>query len=193
MASSATHEKVGTFLRKNLSTPVWEKLRCQNRMILLQAAWFRGSSPTDFVVLVDYASERMTLRTTLLHLLAFAAVASALLPTARPYTTPIRAFRAGQPLLAEPAAQAQGVDECIVEAENALELSACADTSTPSSAPTASAGTAESGVAISEESKRSALMGAAESLQECLSEAEGGAEVEECEMDYDELVSGPGN
>ena len=33
----------------------------------------------------------------------------------------------------------------------------------------------------------------AESLQECLSEAEGGAEVEECEMDYDELVSGPGN
>ena len=134
----------------------------------------------------------MTLRT-LAQLLAFAAVASALLATARPYTTPIRAFRAGQPLLAEPAAQAQGVDECIVEAENALELSACADTSTPSSAPTASAGTAESGVAISEESKRSALMGAAESLQECLSEAEGGAEVEECEMDYDELVSGPGN
>jgi hypothetical protein len=146
--------------------------------------------PTDFVG-NPTASARMTLRT--LALLAFAAVASALLPMARPYTTPIRAFRAGQPLLAEPAAQAQGVDECIVDAENAQELSACADTSTPSSAPTASAGTADSGVAISEESKRSALMGAAESLQECLSEAEDGAEAQECELDYDELVSGPGN
>lgn len=133
----------------------------------------------------------MTLRT--LALVAFAAVASALLPRAQPYTTPSRAFRAGQPLLAEPAAQAQGVDECIVDAENAIELSACADTSTPSSAPTASAGPTDSGVATSEESKRSALMGGAESLQACLSEAESGAEVEECEMDYDKLVSGPGN
>ena len=123
------------------------------------AAWFLPHPPISSCSWIT-PSERMTLRT-LLHLLAFAAVASALLPTARPYTTLIRAFRAGQPLLAEPAAQAQGVDECIVEAENAVELSACADTSTPSSAPTASAGTAESGVAISEESKRSALMGAA--------------------------------
>ena len=28
-------------------------------------------------------------------------------------------------------------------------------------------------------------------MQECLSEAEGGAEVEECKLDYDKLVSGP--
>ena len=122
-------------------------------------------------------------------LLAFAAMASALLPTARPYTTPTRASRAGQPLLAEPATQAQGVDECIVDAENAAELSACAD---PSLAPTAGATVADSGVSISAESKRKALMGPAGSLAECLSEAEGGAEVDECKLDYDQLVSGPG-
>jgi hypothetical protein len=118
--------------------------------------------------------------------LAFAAVASGLLPTARPYTTPIRASRAGQPLLAEPATQAQGLDECIVDAENAAELSACADPA----APTASAAPS-SGVTVSAESKRKALMGPAGSLQECLSEAEGGAEVDECKLDYDKLVSGP--
>lgn len=126
-------------------------------------------------------------------LLAFAAVASALLPTARPYTTPIRASRAGHPLLAEPAAQAQSVDECIVDAENAAELGACADPADPSLAPTAFAGATftESGVSVSTESKRKALMGPAGSLQECLSEAEGGAEVDECKLDYDQLVSGP--
>ena len=125
-------------------------------------------------------------------LLAFAAVASALLPTARPYTTPTRASRAGQPLLAEPATQAQGVDECIVDAENAAELSACADPADPSLAPTAGATVTGSGVSVSAESKRKALMGPAGSLQECLSEAEGGAEVDECKLDYDQLVSGPG-
>ena len=125
--------------------------------------------------------------------LAFAAVASALLPTARPHTSPIRASRAGQSLLAEPAAQAQSVDECIVDAENAAELGACADPADPSLAPTAFAGATftESGVSVSTESKRKALMGPAGSLQECLSEAEGGAEVDECKLDYDQLVSGP--
>ena len=128
-------------------------------------------------------------------LVAFASLASALLPAARPYNSPIRASsRAGQPLLAEPSAQAQSVDECIVDAENAAELGACADPADPSLAPTAFAGAtfADAPTAVSAESKRKALMGPAGSLQECLSEAEGGAEVDECKLDYNQLVSGPG-
>ena len=136
----------------------------------------------------------MIMRTQPLVLLAFAALASALLPTARPYTytTPTRSSRTGQPLLAEPSAQAQSIDECVVDAENAAELSACADPADPSLAPTAFPGATfkAASTAVSAESKRKALMGPAGSLQECLSEAEGGAEVDECNLDYDKLVSG---
>ena len=39
--------------------------------------------------------------------------------------------------------------------------------------------------------RRSNLMGAAESLDQCISEAEGVAEAAECELDYDALVGGP--
>ena len=42
---------------------------------------------------------------------------------------------------------------------------------------------------ISEQDKRSMLLGADESLQACISTAEGKSEIEECELDYDTLVS----
>ena len=35
-------------------------------------------------------------------------------------------------------------------------------------------------------------MGGSESLSECLASAENGLEVEDCALDYDELVTGPG-
>ena len=45
-------------------------------------------------------------------------------------------------------------------------------------------------VPLSAEKRRSKLMGASESLQECLSSAESSGEVDECKLDYEELVSG---
>jgi hypothetical protein len=42
---------------------------------------------------------------------------------------------------------------------------------------------------LAEEDRRSALMGMSASLRECISEAEGRAQVEECKLDYDMLVS----
>ena len=111
--------------------------------------------------------------------LALVPLASALLPSFRfpsgcLHAAPIRVpFRAGQPLLAEPSAKKQTVDECIVEAENAAELSACADPADPSLSPRPFAGATfkDAPATVTPESKRSALMGPAESLQECLSEA----------------------
>ena len=42
---------------------------------------------------------------------------------------------------------------------------------------------------ISDQDKRSMLLGAEDSLQSCLSSAEGKAQIDECELDYDTLVS----
>ena len=88
-------------------------------------------------------------------------------------------------LVAGPVAE---VDEaCIVDAESELELQACLDTAPAVAAP-AKPFTPQ--VPLSAEKRRSKLMGASESLQECLSSAESSGEVDECKLDYEELVSG---
>lgn len=82
------------------------------------------------------------------------------------------------------------VDEaCVVDAESELELQACFDNEPAVKVP---AKPFTPGVPVSAEKRRSNLLGASESLQECLSSAESSAEVEECQLDYEELVSGGG-
>lgn len=93
----------------------------------------------------------------------------------------------GQLLTAHAAVRMAAVDECVVDAESAAEAGDCAQ---PMAAGSAS--TAPPKVAKSEAERRAGLMGSADSLQTCLSEAEDGTEAEDCVLDYDELVSGGG-
>lgn len=122
--------------------------------------------------------------TNALALLAFAAAASALrlapASTPRVYAGRMRPATRSGPVMAE-------VDECITDAESAAEAEECA-------VPIAADGSATRPVppmAKSDAEKRAGLMGSADSLQSCLSEAEDGVEAEDCLIDYDELVSVP--
>ena len=77
-------------------------------------------------------------------------------------------------------------------AENAAELSECADPSSgmaPGYFPGATSKPGD-GASPSSETKREMLMGSATSLDECLVDAENALEVAECQSDYEELVSG---
>merc|ERR550514_638356 len=81
------------------------------------------------------------------------------------------------------------MEECIVNAENAVEIAACSDTETDAVAPTsAAAAPPDDGVLAATE--RDLKMGYnAKTIEECLVEAENGEEVQECNTDYDDLVS----
>jgi hypothetical protein len=81
----------------------------------------------------------------------------------------------------------QQVKECLSEAENSGEVMECyLDDQPPAPVKTVERKKSK----LTTQAKRSALMGGAESLDQCLSEAESGLEAEECQLDYDQLVSG---
>jgi len=81
----------------------------------------------------------------------------------------------------------ESIEECIAAAENAAEAESCL--LPPVSNPPVS--TPQTVAKVSEMAKRSTLLGAEDSLQSCLASAEGYLEIDECQMDYDELVAGP--
>ena len=116
-------------------------------------------------------------------------------PCARPSHQPFTPGVAPRAALRMPRSQVVAIEpvetaqECVAESETGAEAEECLLplVDTPEAARKKSLNmkptTAE---------KRAALMGNAESLSQCLSEAENGAEIEECEVDYDKLVSGSG-
>jgi len=104
----------------------------------------------------------------------------------------VKAF--GPPAVRQLSARARGpivptidVADCIASAESGAEAEECV---LPMADP-AGGSSAAPAAEVSEADKRSMLMGQADSLQECLSSAENAAEVEECAMDYEQLVKGP--
>ena len=86
----------------------------------------------------------------------------------------------------EPVETAQ---ECVAESETGAEAEECLLPLANAPAPARSKSLKRKPTA---DEKRKTLMGNADSLSQCLSEAENGAEIEECEVDYDKLVSGSG-
>ena len=86
-------------------------------------------------------------------------------------------------------AQSQAeIDECVVDAENAEEIAACQE---PMADPAASLQdkVAAATSAVKPAADKTTLMGASESVEQCISEAESGEEAAECRADYDALVS----
>ena len=86
----------------------------------------------------------------------------------------------------EPVETAQ---ECVAESETGAEAEECLLPLANAPAPARSKSVM---IKPTADEKRKTLMGNADSLSQCLSEAENGAEIEECEVDYDKLVTGQG-
>lgn len=86
----------------------------------------------------------------------------------------------------EPVETAQ---ECVAESETGAEAEECLLPLANAPAPARSKSLT---IKPTADEKRKTLMGNADSLSQCLSEAENGAEIEECEVDYDKLVTGQG-
>lgn len=108
----------------------------------------------------------------------------------------VGAFKIGtvlSPVLRVPAISmiepVETVDECVAESETGEEAAECI---LPIKNEPAPARSKSLNMKPSAAEKREHLMGAAESLDQCISEAENGSEVEECELDYDKLVTGGG-
>ena len=77
--------------------------------------------------------------------------------------------------------------QCISESENPDEAGECV---LPFASPTQRMAGGGQAKQISGEKRRRMLMGSATSLPECLSTAENRGEVDECIVDYNELVAG---
>lgn len=116
----------------------------------------------------------------LIVLLIGAASALRLVPANRLLHTPAR--RINIALQA-----ADDVRECITDAENAAEIEDC---KAPATAHSASAHAAPA-IKSTASDRQDHLMGSAESLAECLYEAENAGEVEECRTDFEELIGVP--
>lgn len=86
----------------------------------------------------------------------------------------------------EPVETAQ---ECVAESETGAEAEECLLPLANAPSPARSKSLM---IKPTADEKRKTLMGNADSLSQCLSEAENGAEIEECEVDYDKLVTGQG-
>eukprot|EP00966_Prymnesium_polylepis_P256847 5933014-Prymnesium_polylepis.2 len=111
------------------------------------------------------------------------ATAAGLLTT--PHTLAIRPNP--RPVTAVMAEPVESVEDCIASSESGAEAEECLVPFAESATKPAPA----SAEMKSEEETRSMLMGADDSLEACLSSAEGKAEIDECELDYDKLVEGP--
>ena len=78
--------------------------------------------------------------------------------------------------------------ECIADAENLAEIEEC---QVPGTAHAASSSAAPPAAFDAEENRKDHLMGSAESLLECLMDAENPSEVAECRGDFEELIGVP--
>lgn len=86
------------------------------------------------------------------------------------------------------------VQECLVDAENAAEQAACLGETPPvdAVAPVAREPTKgdDDGTVLAANGRDMMLGFHAQSIDECLVEAENASEIAECQSDYDDLVSG---
>uniref|UniRef100_A0A7S0LMU5 Uncharacterized protein n=1 Tax=Coccolithus braarudii TaxID=221442 RepID=A0A7S0LMU5_9EUKA len=82
------------------------------------------------------------------------------------------------------------VRECIVDAENAGEIAECLS-GEPAVSTTSSPARDASMAPLTDEDRKAALLGSAESLAECLWDAENPSEIAACRDDFEELIGVP--
>lgn len=127
------------------------------------------------------SAEVMKVATTI-ALLAAASSASGLRIAA--HRAPVAACRA-----AVVAAAPDEVRECLADAENLAEIEDC---QLPGTAHAGSTSTAAPPAAFdADENRKEHLMGSAESILECLTDAENPAEQADCRSDFEELIGVP--
>ena len=81
------------------------------------------------------------------------------------------------------------MDECMVDAENAAEQAACMGEDAPAAVTSKGSVVPSDGV-VNANAKEMKMGYNAKSLDECLVDAENLGEVQECNEDFDELISG---